>query len=438
MNKVWLIIQREYVTRVRKRIFIITTILAPVGIALISTLPILFATMGGGTKEILVCDESTDGVVFKNLKNTDSYHFQDSPLSFTEQKKLLTDTGFTAVLHIPATFQKSNTSGVEYFTLKQPGITTEIELSDMLSDILRKQELKRLNLSEGQIDSLDSSIPINTIIGNGSSEKEGNTAVAAGLGYVMGFLIYIVVIIYGTQVMRGVMEEKMNRIVEVMISTVKPFQLMLGKIIGIALVGLTQFAIWILLSIIIFNALNVFVGGHINADAIQHAQQMNQFNNAEAQQQFSQLADQLSNVSKLPIALILITFPLFFFGGYMLYSSLFAAVGSAAGEEGDQSLTFIVTIPIIISIMLMFTVLNDPNSQIAVIASLIPFTAPVVMSARIPFDPPIWQVLLSITFLILGFIGTTWLAGKIYRIGILRYGKKASLKEMIKWISYKD
>lgn len=438
MNKVWLIIQREYVTRVRKRIFLITTLLAPLGIALMSTLPIWFATMNTGVKTVMVCDESKGQIVKANLKNTDAFTFSNSNDPYNMLKERISDTTYEAILHIPSTFSKETPEGVEYFTLKQPGLSTESDISNMLSNILRNQELQHMNLSEGQIDSLDTDISINTIISNGSSVKEGNTAVAAGLGYVMGFLIYIVLIIYGTQVMRGVMEEKTNRIVEVMISSVKPFQLMLGKIIGIALVGLTQFAIWILLSIIIFQGLSMFVGGQINPHDIQQAQQMSQFNNPAAQQQFSALADQLGNISKLPIALILITFPMFFFGGYMLYSSLFAAVGSAAGEEGDQSLTFIVTIPIIISIMLMFTVLNDPNSQMAVVASLIPFTAPVVMSARIPFDPPLWQVILSITFLILGFLGTTWLAGKIYRIGILRYGKKATLKEIIRWITYKD
>lgn len=438
MNKIWLIIQREYVTRVRKRLFLITTLLAPVGIALMTTLPILFSNMDSGIKNIYVCDESANGVVFKNLKSTESLHFQDSPLPYDELKKQLNDSSFNSILHVPSTFSKTNPAGVEFYTLSQPGLSLESDISQMLSDIFRTEELKKMNLTEGQIDSLDTNISISTVISNGSSLKESNTAVAAGLGYVMGFLIYIVLLIYGTQVMRGVMEEKMNRIVEVMISSVKPFQLMLGKIIGIALVGLTQFAIWILLSIIIFQGLSAFVGEKINPETIQQTQTMNQFSNPEAQQQFASLAGQLNDISNLPIALILITFPIFFFGGYMLYSSLFAAIGSAAGEEGDQSLTFIVTIPIIISIMLMFTVLNDPNSQMAVIASLIPFTAPVVMSARIPFDPPLWQVLLSILFLILGFLGTTWFAGKIYRIGILRYGKKASLKEMMKWLRYKD
>jgi ABC-2 type transport system permease protein len=239
-------------------------------------------------------------------------------------------------------------------------------------------------------------------------------------------------------VMRGVMEEKTSRIAEVMVSSVKPFQLMMGKIIGIGMVGLTQFVIWIGLVVILNVGIAAFYGNEL-------AQVQDNVTPAMGAEQIQQQTDGLGGMGKvlatasqLPWGYLISCFLFFFFGGYMLYAALFAAVGSAAGEEGDQSLTFLVTLPVIISIMIMINTLEQPNGNLAIVASLIPFSAPIVMVARLPFDPPAWQVVASMTSLVLGFIFTTWLAGKIYRTGILMYGKKVTLKELGKWLMYKN
>jgi ABC-2 type transport system permease protein len=255
--------------------------------------------------------------------------------------------------------------------------------------------------------------------------------VATALGYIMGFAFYIVMLLYGTQVMRGVMEEKTNRIAEVIISSVKPFQMMMGKIIGIGLVGLTQFVIWIVLGFFTQTIVSIIFGADISA----HTQPLS--NGAQAAD-VNKVAEILNSAASLPWAYLISCFLFFFIGGYFLYASLFAAVGSASGDEADQSLSFIVTLPVIISIILMTNSLEQPNGTLAVVASMIPFSAPIIMCSRLPFDPPLWQVAVSMLSLIAGFIFTTWLAGKIYRTGILMYGKKVTLKELGKWLMYKN
>jgi ABC-2 type transport system permease protein len=239
-------------------------------------------------------------------------------------------------------------------------------------------------------------------------------------------------LMYGTMVMRGVMEEKTNRIAEVMVSSVKPFQLMLGKIIGIGMVGLTQFIIWIFLVALIQMGV-----GLMYSDQLSQLQNLPSGGMIQQQQSVTGIAKVFDGLSQMPWGYIVSLFLFFFMGGYMLYAALFAAVGSATGEEGDQSLTFIVTLPVIISIMIMVNILEQPNGTLAIVSSMIPFTAPIVMCARLPFHPPAWQVILSMTSLVLGFLFTTWLAGRIYRVGILMYGKKVSFKELGKWLFYK-
>ena len=263
--------------------------------------------------------------------------------------------------------------------------------------------------------------------------KLGNAETSTWLGYAMGFMIYIVLLIYGTLVMRGVMEEKNNRIAEVITSSVKPFQLMMGKIIGIAFVGLTQFIIWIVLSAVIMTLLKGMYAGDIS-----QVQNMNMMNGMQGMPDRGtpEIANFLVNMDKLPLGLIAFGFIFFFLGGYLLYASIFAAIGAASGEEGDQSLTFIATVPIIISIILLISVLNQPNSKLAIIASFIPFSAPIIMAGRLPFVPPTWQIIVSALSLIAGFVFTVWLAGKIYRTGILMYGKKVTFREMMKWVRY--
>ena len=264
-----------------------------------------------------------------------------------------------------------------------------------------------------------------------SKESKGYTDAATVAGLIMGFAIYISLFFYGTMIMKGVMEEKTNRIVEVLTSSVKPFQLLMGKIIGIGGVGLTQFILWILLTTAVhFIAIPLF-GAHAVANTnLQGA------NNSIDPDSFQAV---WQNLGSLPVFEMMCLCPLYFLGGFLLYGSMFAAIGAAMGEDSDQqSLMIPVTAPIIISIIIAINVLNNPDSNLGFWGSIIPFTSPVVMCALIPFRPVWWQIALSLTFLAAGFVLTTWLAARIYRVGILMYGKKVTLKEMGRWIFAKD
>lgn len=437
MRKTWLIIQREYMTRVRKKVFIITTLLAPIGLALITLMPLLLSKVTSEEQKIGVIDKS--GLFKDRLADEGSVHFITLDETYEAAKKRYKDVGLTGVLFVSPEFNMYEGSGVEYYSDQQLGLRAQSVITKQMSRVTREIKLGKVDLTPELIDELSKDVEIKAIVLSSAGEKESNTGIATAIGYVMGFVIYIVMLLYGTMVMRGVMEEKTSRIAEVMVSSVKPFQLMMGKIIGIGMVGLTQFVIWIALVVILNVGIAAFYGDQLANMNVQQsmtpavgAQQI------EAQSaQLSGMGKVMGTVSQLPWVYLISCFLFFFFGGYLLYAALFAAVGSAAGEEGDQSLTFLVTLPVIISIMIMINTLEQPNGNLAVIASLIPFSAPIVMVARLPFDPPMWQVVASMASLIVGFIFTTWLAAKIYRTGILMYGKKITLRELGKWIVYK-
>jgi ABC-2 type transport system permease protein len=272
----------------------------------------------------------------------------------------------------------------------------------------------------------------------GKTVKESSQGFSYLIGYLSGILIYMLTFIYGAMVMRGVMEEKTNRIAEVVISSVKPFQLMMGKITGIGMVGLTQFLLWVVLLV----ALAVVAQGFISPDTwkgVQQLQQSNAMGNAGSAVQVGEAAQKLFQLTNVKWGMTLICFLFYFIGGYLFYSALFAAVGSAVNEDPQeaQSLMLPITLPIIFSFVIMTIAVQDPAGPLAVWASIIPFSAPIVMMARIPFGVPWWQLGLSMSLLVLGFLGTTWLAGKIYRTGILMYGKKPSWKTMWKWAFHK-
>lgn len=415
MNKILLIIRREYITRVRRRIFLITTLLAPLSIGIITLLPVYLAEHGGSAEKIAVYDES--GIFSARLENKDNLtfgHINTGNVPYDSLKKNYAASGFSGILHIPSYFTIDKPADIEYFSNDQLGLMTSGNIRNQLNKIMRIERLRLANISQSVMDELDK--PVNIVQAN---QSKSNAETSTVLGYVMGFMIYIVMITYGMMVMRGVMEEKNNRIAEVITSSVKPFQLMMGKIVGIALVGLTQFIIWIVLSGLLISTLKSFYAGDISGA-----------------QNTSDMAGFITDLDKLPLGLIAAGFVFFFLGGYLLYASMFAAIGAASGEEADQSLTFIATVPIIVSILIMVSVLNQPNSQLAVISSLIPFCSPIIMVGRLPFEPPAWQIILSGVLLIAGFLLIVWLAGKIYRTGILMYGKKVTLKEMTKWLRY--
>lgn len=436
MNKILIIIKREYLTRVRKRLFIITTILTPIGFASIFLVQLFLSSVSNETKKIIIADETG---IFKNkMENKDHLEFSYSDIKFEELKKQFQEKGYSGILHVPADFNMYTPEGIEYFSDEQLGLGPQSSIEDMLTDIIRTDKLEKIDISPALVDQLSKSVSLNTIVVSEKGEKEGNTGLASGIGFIMGTIIYIVMFIYGGMVMRGVLEEKNNRIAEVIISSVKPFEMMMGKIIGIALVGLTQFILWIILIGGIFFVLGSMYSHQIQE--MQQAQQMMPMGGAQMQQQmggWDAYGKVQESVSTINIPWLVFIFLFYFLGGYFIYASLFAAVGAATGDEPDASLNLIITIPVIISFFIMMNVPNEPHSTLAVFASIFPLTSPIVMAGRIGFEPPMWQVIASMISLIVGFLLIVWMAAKIYRTGILMYGKKNSLREVVKWLFYK-
>lgn len=438
MNKILIIIKREYVTRVRKRLFIIMTILTPLALASIVLVQVLLTSVSTDTKKILVADES--GIFKTKLENKEHLEFFYSDLKYTELKTQFKQKGYNGILHIPQKFNLLSVDSIEYFSDEQLGFGPQSDMEDQLSDIFRNKNFEAVDLTPEQIEELSPHVNINTFVLSEKGEREGNSGLASGIGFAMGMIIYIVMFIYGGMVMRGVLEEKNNRIAEVIVSSVKPFEMMMGKIIGIAMVGLTQFVIWIILIAGLFAIL-----GSMYSSELQNLQQLQQTNmmpggQMQMQQQMGNwqaYGDMKTSLEGINIPWLIFTFLFYFLGGYFIYASLFAAVGAATGDEPDASLNLVITIPVIISFFIMTNVPNNPNSTLAVVASLIPLTSPIVMPARIPFDPPWWQIAASMFFVVIGFILIVWMAAKIYRTGILMYGKKNNLRQVIKWLFYK-
>lgn len=434
MSKIALVAKREFLSRVQKKTFLLTTISLPLIIFGFYALIIYFSIKSDSGLSIAVADEAN---VFKDsLENKDdlTFHFIKGETKESLRSKVQNGV-YDAYVFIPKETRLLYNDSISIVSGKTVGLTSRSRIEDIINNRLHEQRLLALNISKDQLDSAQkgSSIRFHTL--KGSEDSEAKMGISYGVGYISGFLIYIILFIYGTMVMRGVMEEKMNRIAEVIVSSVKPFQLMMGKITGIGAVGLLQFIIWIVLVIglqfllpLIFPSLS----GHAQQMPMQPGGAM-QANAGGAMDGIMKGLDQIN----FPV--IIICFIIYFLGGYLLYSSLFAAVGSSVNEDPQdaQSLMLPITMPIIFSIVIMTRAVQDPSGGLAVFGSLFPLTSPVVMMARIahgvPDVVPYWQLLLSIALLILGFLGTTWLAGKIYRTGILMYGKKPTWKELMKW-----
>lgn len=433
MHKTFYIISREYLTRVRKRSFILLTFTGPLffgGVFIL--LPILLSKAGTSAQKILVKDDSglisalpdSSGVYF-------SFSHADMPVEELKNSFDVLDGGYDAFVHIPQ-IASDKPYGITLYSNEQVSITTRSYIENVLADKLEEINIAKKGLTKKDLLQFRPKVNIDDEVVHGDGNEKNDAAVATGIGYLSGFLIYLVLLIYGSLVMRGVMEEKQNRIVEVMISSVKPFQLMAGKIVGIGLVGLTQFIIWGLLGAVVQVILSsMFAPQLMDIQAIQ-TQNMNG-DNAQFINAFSSLQDQ-------NLGYYLIFFCIYFLGGYLLYSALFAAIGSLSTDnDADvQMYAFPVTLLILVSIFIMLAVIQQPHTKLAFWASIIPFSSPVVMPAILPFDPPAWQIALSIVMLILGFIFTTWLAAKIYRTGILMYGKKIRFGEVIKWMFYRN
>jgi len=440
MNKIFTVARREFLTRVQKRTFLLSTILLPLLIFGFYALMIYFSVKGSDTYRIVIADKPDvfNGVLGKN-NNEIRFTFMNNETEAGLRNRL-EQKEYDGYIFIPENADITGKDTIKVIAGKKAGINTIDEVEDRINKALEEKKLLAFNLSRSQLDSLRQSSRVKFISSKGEEESKTKAGISYGVGFVSGFLIYIILFIYGTMVMRGVMEEKVTRISEVIVSSVRPFQLMMGKIVGIGGVGLVQFIIWgVLIVLLQFLLTFIFpqIAEQMQSGAVQ-APQMAQA--AEVAKHTGGAEGLLQGLSQVNFGLIFGCFLFYFLGGYLLYSSLFAAVGSAVNEDPQdaQSLLLPITMPIIFAIVIMMKTVNEPNSGLALFGSMFPLTSPIVMMARVAHGIPdgvTWfQLIISMLLLIGGFVFTTWLAAKIYRTGILMYGKKVTWKEMIKWV----
>ncbi|SEB16756.1 ABC transporter permease [Pedobacter hartonius] len=443
MNKILLIIQREYLSRVKKKSFIVMTLTTPMIIAGFYGMMIYFSLQGikGSSNKIAVVNNNK--TLTEKLISSKNATYTYVNKSLPQMKAELAKTGYDYVLYLPG-FSLDAPSGIQLLGTKQAGMSLNSRVADDIGNAIRNQKLKQSGLAQKDLDNLKSSVDIDIKkIGETGKEEDSSAGASTIIAYAGGILMFLFILMYGIQVMRGVIEEKTNRIIEVMISSVKPFQLMMGKIIGIALVGLTQFILWIVLTGIISTAvLKIYAGktGITETSVSAALQQQNKDKMIKEATDKSPVGNIQKSLANLDLTKIITLFLFFFLGGYLFYSALYAAIGSAVDSETEtQQFMFPVMMPLLLGYTLSLSVVtNDPYGNIAFWLSVIPFTSPIAMMVRLPYGVPDWQLALSMVLLILGFIGTVWVASRIYRVGILMYGKKTSLKEMIKWFTYKN
>ncbi len=437
MDKILLIIQREYLTRVRKKSFIVMTLVGPVLMAAMILAPVYLGELASGkATKVAVLDET--GWFFEKFKDQDKidFYYVQGDLA-SEKSKALAKDDFLLYIPLPELNVPVN---AELFGTGQPGLNVRAYIKSVMKNIVETKRLMARGIDPEVIKDIKTEINLVTIkVDETGEEQKSNTEVEVGLAYLAGFMIYFFIFMFGAQVMKGVSEEKSNRIVEVIISSVKPFQLMMGKIIGVALVGLTQFMLWIVLTFIFVGAIQ---SGLLNSDmaSVFQSQQAQMTTGSPAggmdAAAFSQVSDVLNGIN---FKVMIFSFLFYFLGGYLLYSSLFAAIGGAVDQQADtQQFMMPVSLPLIFAVIASSVVIQQPDSAFSVWMSMIPLTSPIIMMMRIPFGVPYWQIALSFGLLVAGFVFTTWIAAKIYRVGILMYGKKVSYAELWKWIWYKE
>jgi ABC-2 type transport system permease protein len=445
MNKILLIIKREYLSRVKKKSFIIMTILGPLLMASIGIVPVYIAMQKSETQKIEVIDESH---LFVDLiPEKEFVHFDYPPISIQDARAGFYDTDYDAILYIPAVVLNGGQNGINLFYKKQLGVSVQTYIEESIGKMIYNVMLAKNNVNLDYIKDAKekSTFVMKTIqLDEKGKDKVTNTGLFIGIGLVCAFLIYFFIFLYGIQVMRGVMEEKTSRIVEVILSSVKPFQLMMGKIVGIAMVGLTQFLLWVILTFTLYSIASVTLLKDIDMKQVQQKEHVVK---VSADMDVSQMTKnaELDEVSRIwtdfksvDMVEIFFCFLFYFLCGYLMYSALFAAVGSAVDSEADtQQFMMPITVPLILSFVVAQTVISNPAGPVAFWFSIIPLTSPIVMMVRLPFGVPPWEVALSMGLLVLGFLFTTWLAARIYRTGILMYGKKVSWKELGKWLFYR-
>ncbi|QJX47583.1 ABC transporter permease [Hymenobacter taeanensis] len=461
-SKFWLVAQREYLTRVRKRSFLILTLLVPLLIAGFGFFVAKIAMSDNDTVDVVrVLDASGQGVGSR-LTSIKQLQFVPVQGNLEDAKKTYLKSDDAGLLYLPAGLSPQNTGGVQLFAKGNVSLKKQAAVESALNKTFSDLKMQQSGLSQEKLDQLKSNVDVTSInLDESGKEKNSNALATSGISYALALLIYMFIFIYGVQIMRGVGEEKSSRIMEVMLSSVKPFQLMMGKIIGIAAVGLTQFLLWGILSWGASTIVGTYVldkmstkktevaaaGATTTEDGRTVAAGSSAGAGATmAPGQAPDAATAIGNrfsvfkvLGELPIGTILFGFVIYFLGGYLLYGALFGAIGAAVDDQTDtQQFMFPITLPLILSYIIgVSVILRNPDGPVAFWMSMIPFTSPIAMVIRLPFGVPMWQLALSIVLLIIGFIGTVWVAARIYRVGILMYGKKVTYGELSKWMFYK-
>jgi len=431
MNKILLIIQREFLNRVQKKSFLIATIVLPLIFPAIMAVLVYVSIQqkkNATRQTIAYVDES--GLF---VPDTSKFVFKKLATDVTAAKEAFQTSNDYGLLYIPK-LELSHPSGVTLYTKVNPSPNDIGNLEGMLENRIRELKMQHFNIEQKLLDSLKTDVSIeNFNVAEAGQEKRSNANVLLGVGVACGILMYMFIFIYGAQIMQGIIEEKTSKVVEVIVSSVRPFQLMMGKIIGLASVGLLQFLIWIVLITTLSSVVLAYFGLQMPQQQMMHEMAASNPGMQAPQVEFLQM------LSQIPFGYVIFNFLFYFLGGYLLYGALFAAVGSAVDSPAEaQQFMFPITIPLLISYFGLFTfVMEDPHSTISVWLSIVPFTSPIAMMGRIAFGVPAWQLALSMVSLIAGFAFTTWVAGRIYRVGILMHGTKINYKVMAKWFMMK-
>jgi ABC-2 type transport system permease protein len=434
MNHLQLIIKREYLNKVRNKSFIIMTFLSPIIMVVIFTLVAYLSQLNNETvNTINILDES--GLFTNSFEDSKIINYTNLENVSLNEAKLATETSQVyGLLYIPkAPVLDHLSESITFYSEDSPSISIMRSIENKIEDKVNALKLEASGIDAKQIEELRINIDAKIETFEGKKTSKLGSFLKLIFGGIAGYLLFMFIIIYGNMIMRSVIEEKTSRIIEIIISSVKPIKLLLGKIFGTTLAGITQFAVWIVIMLILSTTISSVFG--IDPSSIPSQQQELLSETSKSQQM---ITDVLLEINNLPISNLIIMFVFFFIGGYLLYSSLYAAIGAAVDNETDtQQFMLPILMPLILGIYVgFFTVMDNPHGIVSQVFSYIPLTSPVVMLMRIPFGVPLWQQILSLVILFATFMATVWFASKIYRVGILMYGKKASYREIIKWLKY--
>lgn len=434
MSILTLIIKREFIAKVRNKSFIVMTFLSPLLFVGLAAFVGYLSTMKSDVKEIVIHDESD--LFVKDFKNSDEYHYLNlTNVDLKTLKDSIVSEHYEGLLYIPKIEDnKVLSSKIQYISNESPSMSFIEDLEDIIAQKLTTSNFQKAGLDTLAIKNAEAKVNINLTKATGEETVKGLNEIKVGIGAAFGYLIMMFIVIYGNMVMRSVIEEKTNRIIEIIISSVKPFQLMMGKIIGTSLAGVLQFTIWAVIGGTLFLVASSLLGIEMGGAASAGPEMM-----AGSEVEFATKAQlYINELFNLPLGTLFISFIVYFIGGYFLYSSIYAAIGAAVDNETDSQQFLL---PIILPLMLgvyvgFFSVLSEPHGTVATVFSMVPLTSPIVMLMRIPFGVPWWQLLISVLLLFGTFFFVVWFASKIYRVGILMYGKKPTWKELYRWLKY--